>query len=272
MAAQCSGSSAPIRGRDLGAPVAALRAVARVAQATHQLDERPGDAPHVPAARARRLREAVTRQRGRDDVEGVGGVAAVSLRLGEPWDDVEELDDRARPAVGEEQREGVRVRAERAWMKWIDWPSIRVRKCSKLVEPRLLRPPVVGVAPVLDQLAQVVDRDPVLPARALDLVREAAAAPDARAGPPGRRRARESGSWRWLLRRRQVPWPAMLRGPDDMTVGDPRWHVDRHSVRARHGPRARRLTKTGRPSGPGRRCRRAGWPPRPPGTWTRSTW
>ena len=32
-------------GRDLGTPVAALRAVARVAEAAHQLDERARDAP-----------------------------------------------------------------------------------------------------------------------------------------------------------------------------------------------------------------------------------
>jgi hypothetical protein len=43
----------------------------------------------------------------------------------------------------------------------------------KLVEPRLLRSPVVLVVPVLDQLAQVVDRNPVLPTCALDLVGEA---------------------------------------------------------------------------------------------------
>ena len=35
-------------GRDLRAPVAALRAVARVAEPVHQLDERARDAPRVP--------------------------------------------------------------------------------------------------------------------------------------------------------------------------------------------------------------------------------
>ena len=43
----------------------------------------------------------------------------------------------------------------------------------ELVEPRLLRSPVVLVAPVLHELAQVADRRPVLPARALDLVGKA---------------------------------------------------------------------------------------------------
>ena len=43
----------------------------------------------------------------------------------------------------------------------------------KLVEPRLLRGPVVVVAPVLDQRSQVVGRDPVLPTRTVDLIGQA---------------------------------------------------------------------------------------------------
>ena len=58
-------------------------------------------------------------------------------------------------------------------MKWIDWPSIVGAEVRELVEPRLLRAPVVLVAPVLDQLAQVADRDAVLPAGVVDLVGEA---------------------------------------------------------------------------------------------------
>jgi hypothetical protein len=42
-----------------------------------------------------------------------------------------------------------------------------------LVEPGLLRAPVVLVAPVVEQLAQVVDRHAVLPAGAVDLIGEA---------------------------------------------------------------------------------------------------
>jgi hypothetical protein len=43
-------------------------------------------------------------------VERVRRVAAVRDRVGQRADDVEELDDRARPAVGEDQREGIRFR------------------------------------------------------------------------------------------------------------------------------------------------------------------
>ncbi len=42
----------------------------------------------------------------------------------------------------------------------------------QIVEPRFLRAPVIIVAPVRDELAQVVDRDPVLPAGFVDLVGE----------------------------------------------------------------------------------------------------
>ena len=43
----------------------------------------------------------------------------------------------------------------------------------ELVEAGFLRPPVVPVTPVLDQVADVTRRYAVLPARTFDLVREA---------------------------------------------------------------------------------------------------
>ena len=105
-------------------------------------------------------------------MEGVGGAAAVRLRLRQPRNDVEKLHDGAGPAVRDEQRKGVRV--SRARVDEVDRLAVDAgAEVRQLVEPRLLRSPVVLVAPVLHQLAQVVDRDPVLPARALDLVGEA---------------------------------------------------------------------------------------------------
>jgi hypothetical protein len=68
-----------------------------------------GDAQVVPADVLQGDGEAVTGDRGRDDVEGVGGIAAVGLGIGERADDLEELGDRAGPAVGEDQRERVRL-------------------------------------------------------------------------------------------------------------------------------------------------------------------
>ena len=42
-------------------------------------------------------------------MKGVGGLAPVGLRMREPGNDFEKLHDGARPAVGEEKREGVLV-------------------------------------------------------------------------------------------------------------------------------------------------------------------
>ena len=152
--------------RDLCAPIAPLRAIALVAEPMHQLDERAGDPPRVPAGRAGGLGEPVAGQRRCDDME------RVTVRASQPWDDVLELDDGTGPPVRDDQRE--RVVARRARVDEVDRlavdPSAEV---LELVQPRLLSPPVVRVTPVLDQLAHVSDRDPVLPARAVDLIREA---------------------------------------------------------------------------------------------------
>jgi hypothetical protein len=43
-------------------------------------------------------------------VEGILGIAAVARRVGERADDLEELDDRSRPAVRDDERQGVGVR------------------------------------------------------------------------------------------------------------------------------------------------------------------
>jgi hypothetical protein len=93
--------------RDHPAPIAALRAVARVAQPGHELDECVRDATGVPSALVGRTRERVARDRRAHDVERVLWVAAVRARIGEWADDVEELDNRSRPTVRDDQRERV---------------------------------------------------------------------------------------------------------------------------------------------------------------------
>ena len=90
--------------RDLRAPVAALRAVARVAEPVHQLGERARDARTGPSRACASAPRSRSRAATARHVERVGGVAAVRLRVGQPRDDVEELDDRTGPAVREEQR------------------------------------------------------------------------------------------------------------------------------------------------------------------------
>ena len=74
----------PQSGGDEGPAVAALRAEARIAQAIdHEVAEDVGGEVGVEAGLARRVGEAVAGDGGDDDVEGVGGVAAVRCRVGE---------------------------------------------------------------------------------------------------------------------------------------------------------------------------------------------
>ena len=151
-------------GRYHGAPVAALRAVgpAVVELLVHQPVPQAGDGARADRAGAavladRRAGEAVARQRWRDHVEGVERIAAVALGMGERVDDVEELDDRARPAVGDDQRHRPRrvldlgarladeVQALRADIDQVVGPA---------VDRLLAALPVVAMAPVVDQAVE----------------------------------------------------------------------------------------------------------------------
>ena len=109
-AEQPLGCLAAHRVGDGGAHVAALGDVAGVAEAVHQL--RPGlrDAADVPAELGRLAGEAVAGQGRQHQVERVLGAAAVRGRVGERADGLEQLDDRAGPAVRHDQRQRVLVR------------------------------------------------------------------------------------------------------------------------------------------------------------------
>ena len=94
---------------DEGTHVAALGDIAVVAEAAHQLRPRACGAGGLPAELGRLAREAVARQGRQHQVEGVLGGAAVGGRVGQRADGLEELDDRAGPAVGHDQRQRVLV-------------------------------------------------------------------------------------------------------------------------------------------------------------------
>ena len=147
-------------GRHLRAPVATLGDVARVAEPGHQRDEGARRCGLVPARRARaarrtRSRAATARPRGRRPPRRRRG-----LRVGQPGDHVEELDDGARPAVGEEQRAGRPggpIGRGRSGSSARRCRSVKWRNAFSLAS---CGAPVVGVVPVPDQLAQVVDGMP----------------------------------------------------------------------------------------------------------------
>ncbi len=92
---------------DRRTPVAALGYEPVVAEALHQYDPGTGDAGGIPAGGGRLGGESVARQRRDDEMERVLGACAVCRRVGERLDDLQLLDDRARPAVRHDERQGV---------------------------------------------------------------------------------------------------------------------------------------------------------------------
>ena len=120
--------------------------------------------------------EAVAGHRRHDQVERVLGVAAVRGRVGERADCLEQLDDRARPPVGHDQRQGVLVR--RPHVDEVDVHAVDLgHELRQRVELRLALAPVVLRRPVVGQrlsrrqlhaLRAVVDELPGRPARRRD--------------------------------------------------------------------------------------------------------
>ena len=169
------GVAAADLGRDHRAGVVAVRAVALVAEPAHQLGPCAGDARRAPARLAGRPGEADAGERRDHEVERVGGVGAVGAGIGQRADHVEVLDDRHRPAVRRDQRQGIRL-----WgldVQEVDLlPVDRGHELRVRVDARLLRAPVVPGAPVVDELADVVARNAVAPVHARQLVRPADAA------------------------------------------------------------------------------------------------
>jgi hypothetical protein len=127
---------------DGGAHVAALGDITGVAEAMHQL--RPGlrDAADVPAKLGRLAGEAVAGQGRQHEVERVLGAPAVRGRVGERADDLEQLDDRAGPAVRHDQRQRVRVRRPH-----VDFAAIRRRSSASSSSGTSIRNGRTGVAP-----------------------------------------------------------------------------------------------------------------------------
>src|SRR4051794_18114494 len=106
-AEQSCRSLARHRARDRRAPVAALRDITRVPQTLHQLRPGPRDAVGVPTGPGRSAGEAITRQGWDDDLESVRSAAAMRSWICERTDNLQLLDDRAGPAVRDDQRQRI---------------------------------------------------------------------------------------------------------------------------------------------------------------------
>src|SRR5205823_9009361 len=123
----------------------------------------------VHARLARAFRKPAARERWRDDIERIVRIAAVRRGVGEQREELRHLEERARPAMQEQDRN--RVRPAPRLAKEMQTEAVDVRqKVGKRVEALLLRAPVEAVAPVSEQLAQVVEVRAVIPGAAGDLV------------------------------------------------------------------------------------------------------
>ena len=150
-AKQAFGCLAAHRVGDGGAHVAALGHVAGVAEAAHQLGPGSGDAADVPAGLGRLGGQAVAGQGRQHEVERVLGGAAVRGRVGKRADDPEQLDDRAGPAVRDDQRQ--RLRVPRLYVDEVDVHPVDLGlELRQRVQSRLARAPVVLGRPVAGQL------------------------------------------------------------------------------------------------------------------------
>src|ERR1044071_3349662 len=86
-----------------GPEISALSPVTLVTQTTHEVVPQPGDELIVDADLTGPFGEPVTRK-GRDNhVEG-GTFDAVGVWIGQEWHERKQLDERARPAMGQNQR------------------------------------------------------------------------------------------------------------------------------------------------------------------------
>ena len=86
------------------------------------------------------------RQRRDHEIEGVGGTRAVRGGVGERTDDLQLLDDRAGPAVGDDHRQ--RVLVPRPHVDEVDVDPVDLGdELRQLVEARLDGAPVVPVRP-----------------------------------------------------------------------------------------------------------------------------
>ena len=102
-------------------------------------------------------------------MERVFGLATMALRVGQHLDDLVELEERARPAVLDEERGGVVVR--RALVDEVNAKATgRSGEMVEPVEPGFRRPPVVAVRPMGRIAPDRPELRPLPPPIRLDLV------------------------------------------------------------------------------------------------------
>ena len=142
---------------DTGTPVAALCAVAFVAESGHQRGPGIGDVLDPPAGSEWFVAETEPGHGRAYDMERIGRVSAVGYRIGERPDHLVELDDRSGPSVGEHQRQ--RIGVGRADVHEVDPEPVDLRaELREGVQMYLAGGPVVLLGPVRTQALEVGQR------------------------------------------------------------------------------------------------------------------
>ena len=145
-----------------GAPVATLCAIARVAQTVHQRSPGRRDMIDAPTDSHWLGRKAKARQRRANHVKGVSAVAAMGGRIGQRLDHLVELNHRARPAVGDDQRHGLRVWGAHVQEMNVE-PVDLSSELRKAVEQRFATAPIIVLSPVLADLFDPLQRRALAP-------------------------------------------------------------------------------------------------------------
>ena len=175
----------------------------------------------VPAGRGRLAGEAVARHRRDHDVEGVRRAAAVRRGIGQRIDDLQLLDDRAGPAVRDDERQ--RVLVLRADVDEVDVEPVDLGdELRQRVQLRLDLAPVVLGRPVARELLHRRELHALRRRRRRSPARASASRRCAGAG----RRARSPGRSRWKGRMASLAAAAVDGGrgargaPRDRSRGD----------------------------------------------------
>ena len=153
---------------DAAANVAAMGEESLVAEhIRHQL--RPEvcyrRAGHAGLGRARR--KAKAGERRRDHIEGILRAAAMGRRVGQERNDLFELHDARRPAMGDDKRQ--RPGTLSLDMQDMDRVSVHIgHKLGKGVEPGFGQAPVETVPPMRDEALQEIEIGAIAPPGAVD--------------------------------------------------------------------------------------------------------
>ena len=161
-------------GGDGGPPVAALDGEFFIAEGGHQLGPEAGHGLGAAARGGRAGGEAEAGERGDDDVEGIGRVAAMGAGVGEKREDALHFKEGAGPAVTDEEGHGPGPLPFR--VDEVDGQAVDLQhELGEAIEAGLDGAPVEPVPPMGGQVLQEGAGGAVRPGVVIDLVRPAGA-------------------------------------------------------------------------------------------------